>query len=365
VHVLALTKPDGRRLALYGREVISGIGAAASPQTGSVAANPHMRWHPLRGEWVAYAAHRQERTFLPPPEYNPLRPGSDPAAPTELPEGRYDIAVFDNLFPTLTATAHDPPELHIPTQPALGRCEVVVYSPDPDRSLAQLPIWHLDLLLAVLGDRTQKLGAEKTIRYVLPFENRGAEMGVTLHHPHGQIYAYPMIPPTPARMLECEQEHLRRTGTGLLTGLLASELEQRVRILYEGEHAVAFVPPWARYPYETWIAPKARSAFLHELDDDTRRDLGRALKVVLLKYDGLWQRPMPYVMAWYQAPTDGLSHPECHLHAEILPAYRTRDKLKYLAGTELGAGMFASDVLPEDAAARLAAVDVGARADVP
>jgi UDPglucose--hexose-1-phosphate uridylyltransferase len=364
LHVLDLIKPDGRRLALYGRDAISGVGAATSPRAGTIAANPHLRWHPLRGEWVAYAAYRQERTFLPPPEYNPLRPGSDPAVPTELPEGHYDIAVFDNLFPSLSASAHDPPELHIPTEPGLGRCEVVVYTQDPGGTLAELPTWHLKLLLDVLGDRTQKLGADKTIRYVLPFENRGTEMGVTLHHPHGQIYAYPMIPPTPARMLACEQEHFHRTGTGLLTGLLARELELRVRILYEGKHAVAFVPPWARYPYETWIAPKASAAFLHELDDDTRRDLGLALKIVLLKYDRLWQRPMPYIMTWYQAPTDGAPHPECHLHAELLPPYRTRDKLKYLAGTELGGGMFASDVLPEDAAARLAAVDVGASADV-
>lgn len=358
LHVLELVKPDARRLTLYGREAISVVGAAPSPRADPIHANPHLRWHPLRGEWVAYAAHRQDRTFLPPPEYNPLRPGNDPSFPTELPEGRYDVAVFDNLYPTLSAAAHDPPILHVPTGPGTGHCEVVVYTQDPGTTLARLPISHVELLLAVWGDRTQRLAADGAVRFVLPFENRGTEMGVTLLHPHGQIYAYPMVPPVPAIMVAHEEAHFRGTGTGLLTHLIVQELEVGSRILYEGDHAVAFVPPWARYPYESWVAPKARFAYLHDLDEDTRLDLARALKIVLLKYDGLWQRPMPYIMAWYQAPTDGTAHPECHLHAELLPAYRTPHKLKYLAGTELAAGMFANDVLPEDAAAQLAGVNV-------
>lgn len=358
MYLLELVKPDFRRLTLYSREAISGVGAAPSPNNQPVDVNPHLRWHPLRGEWVAYAAHRQDRTFLPPPEYNPLRPGSNPDFPTELPEGRYDVAVFDNLYPALSDAAHDPPALHVPTRPGTGHCEVVVYTQDPDTTLGRLPVSHLALLLAVWGDRTRRLASDSAVRYVLPFENRGTEMGVTLLHPHGQIYAYPAVPPVPSRMLEREAAHFEATGEGLLTGLIAQESDIGSRVLYEGEHAIAFVPPWARYPYETCVAPKARFGFMHDLEVETRVDLARALKVVLLKYDGLWQRPMPYVMAWYQAPTDGKSHPECHTHAELLPAYRSRDRLKYLAGTELAAGLFANDVLPEDAAAQLAAVDV-------
>ena len=359
MHVLELRKPDGRLLTLYGNGPIVGVDAAPSPRDVPLVANPHLRWHPLRAEWVAYASHRQERTFLPPPEYNPLRPTRDPSVPTELPAGQYDVAVFDNLFPALADTASDAPALHVPTLPAKGRCEVVVFSQDAAGSLGSLPVDHVALVLRVFGDRTQKLSHEPAVRYVLPFENRGAEIGVTLHHPHGQIYAYPAVPPVPARMLEQEADHLRQSGQGLLGSLLSQELGSGARILYAGEHAIAFVPAWARFPYEVWVAPRAAHAYLFEIDEQLRLDLARALKTVLLKYDGLWQRPMPYVMAWYQAPTDGSAHPECHLHAELLPAYRASDKLKYLAGTELAAGMFANDVLPEDAARRLAAVEVG------
>lgn len=358
MHFIELTKPDGRRISLYSRRPIGEVGAAPSPRAQPVHPNPHMRWHPLRGEWVAYAAHRQDRTFLPPPEYNPLRPCTDPANPTELPTGDYDIAVFDNLFPTLALEAHDPPQLHIETRAGIGKCEVVVFTQDSRASLGSLPVDHIALLLEVWGRRTEALAASGVIDYVLPFENRGVEVGVTLHHPHGQLYAYPFTPPIPARMHEVESSYHRSHARVLLSDLLAEELRLRTRLTYEGPHAVAFLPPWARYPYEVWVAPRTPRAYFSELRDDERMDLARALKTVLLKFDGLWNRPFPYIMVWYQAPTDGASHPEAHLHAEFYPPYRTREKLKYLAGTEIAAGMFASDALPEDKARELQAVHV-------
>jgi UDPglucose--hexose-1-phosphate uridylyltransferase len=188
---------------------------------------------------------------------------------------------------------------------------------------------------------------------VLPFENRGVEVGVTLHHPHGQIYAYPFVPEVPRQMNELEQTYFARTGTALVETMIERELGDGIRVLYAGPHAVAFVPMCARYPYEVWVAPRKAVADLSRLDAAQRADLARALKTTLLKYDGLWQRPFPYLMAWYQAPTDGDAHPESHVHAEFYPPYRTRDKLKYLAGTEIAAGMFASDALPEAKAREL------------
>src|SRR5918993_2787050 len=213
-----LEKPDGRALTLYSRRPIGAVGAARSPRQ-RVEANPHLRYHPLRGTWVAYAAYRQDRTFLPPPEYNPLLPSDDPANPTELPAGDYDIAVFDNLFPTLTPHAHDAPPLAVATLPAHGKCEVVVYSQDATTSLGQLPLDHIELLLEVWGERTQALGEQPFVSYVLPFENRGVEVGVTLHHPHGQIYAYPFVPPVPRLMTELQGTHLRTTGVPLLASM--------------------------------------------------------------------------------------------------------------------------------------------------
>lgn len=353
-----LQKPDGRHITLYSRRPLSASGPAPTPRLEPVHANPHLRWHPLRGEWVAYAAYRQDRTFLPPPEYNPLRPCTDPSHPTELPSGDYDIAVFDNLFPTLALDAHTPPELPIVSEPGVGKCEVVVFTQDSNASLGSLPLDHIALLFEVWGERTQALASTGLIKYVLPFENRGVEVGVTLHHPHGQLYAYPFVPPVPARMQSLEREYYASHGHALLEHLIAAELDAAARVLYAGPHAVAFLPAWARYPYEVWVAPRKAVAYFHDLRSDERDDLARALKTVLLKFDGLWNRPFPYIMAWYQAPTDGIAHPEAHLHAEFYPPYRTREKLKYLAGTEIAAGVFANDALPEDKARELQNVRV-------
>jgi UDPglucose--hexose-1-phosphate uridylyltransferase len=358
MHFQELLKPDGRKLTLYGRSPIEANLQAPSPSDQPVQANPHLRWHPLRGEWVAYASHRQGRTFMPPPEYNPLAPTSNSTFPTELPQGHYDVAVFDNRFPSLTVQAHDPPQLIVDTLPANGACEVVVFTPDPSMSLAGLPLDHLDLLLQVWGDRTRILGSYPQIQYVLPFENKGIEVGVTLHHPHGQIYAYPFVPPVPARMLACQNAYYQSHQRGLLQDFIQQEIQDDKRILYRDEFAIAFVPVCARYPYEVWLAPIDPVQMLADLTAVQRSSLAKALKTVALKYDGLWNRSFPYLMAWFQAPTDGQPHPEFHLHAEFYPPYRTSDRLKYLAGTELAAGMFANDALPEEKAKELQAVPV-------
>jgi UDPglucose--hexose-1-phosphate uridylyltransferase len=281
----------------------------------------------------------------------------DWAHPTELPAGDWDVAVFDNRFPSLTLESKEPPDLIVPTAPAFGKCEVVVFTQDARSSLGALPLDHLELVLEVWADRSDTLGNLAGIDYVLPFENRGAEVGVTLHHPHGQVYAYPVIPPVPARMQQIALEFYQANQSGILQDLISKELKAP-RMLYRGEHAVAFVPVCARYPYEVWVAPIAPAESFAHLSGNQRADLARALKTVLLKFDGLWKRPFPYLMAWYQAPTDGKRHPESHLHAEFYPPYRTPDKLKYLAGTELAAGFFAMDALPEEKARELQQIQV-------
>lgn len=343
---------------MYSRLPIAEEITAPSPSVEPVQANPHLRWHPLRGEWVIYASHRQGRTFMPPPEYNPLAPTTNAQFPTELPQGAYDIAVFDNRFPSMTLAAHDPPDSFIQTLPANGACEVVVFTQDPQASLSSLRLDHLELLLAVWGERTRILGSKPEIQYVLPFENKGIEVGVTLHHPHGQIYAYPVIPPVPAQMLKMQADFYQEFGVGLLEYLIQEEITDNQRIIYQDKHAIAFVPVCARYPYEVWVAPIKPVATFNELTPEQRQALAKALKTVTLKYDGLWNRLFPYLMAWFQAPTDGKDYPEAHLHAQFYPPYRTKDKLKYLAGTELAGGMFANDSLPEEKAKELQSVKV-------
>lgn len=343
---------------MYSRRPIAEELTAPSPSSEPVQANPHLRWHPLRGEWVAYASHRQGRTFMPPAEYNPLAPTTNPEFPTELPQGEYDVAVFENRFPSLTPLANSPPHCIVETLPANGACEVVVFTQDPQASLGSLSLDHLELLLQVWGDRTRILGSVPQIQYVLPFENKGVEVGVTLHHPHGQIYAYPFIPAVPARMLELQQQFYQEQGRGLLEDLIQKEIADQQRIIYQDQYTIAFIPVCARYPYEVWLAPIQAVSSFNELSLEQRQSLAKALKTIVLKYDGLWDRPFPYLMAWFQAPTDGQAHPESHLHAQFYPPYRTEKKLKFLAGTELAAGMFVNDALPEEKAKELQAVAI-------
>lgn len=348
-----LVKPDGRRLWLYGRAPIVVATDAPSPRGELDPPNPHLRWHPLRGEWVAYADHRQTRTFLPPPEYDPLAPTTDAGNPTELPAGHYDVAVFENRFPALHPNAHDPPRTLVPTLPGHGGCEVVVYTQDVKGSLGALPLSHVELVVRVWADRTRELGARVDVACVFPFENRGVEVGVSVPHPHGQIYAYPFVPPILTRELV-----MQAAQPGLLAALIAAELEAGTRIVHRERHAVAWVPVFARYAYEIWVAPLRAAPSLVGLEEREIADLARALKSALMKLDAMWQRPMPYVLAVHQAPTDGMDHPEAHVHIEIYPALRMKDRLKYLAGSEIGAGTFTADTLPEETARELRGVDV-------
>ena len=205
-----------------------------SPSDEPVDARPEMRWHPLRGEWVIYAAHRLNRTFLPPPEYNPLSPTSDPEHPTELPRGQYDMAVFDNRFPSLSLTAPEPEAVPgTDARPGTGKCEVVVFSQDASGTLGGLPAEQVELLLKIWADRTTRLAQTGVIKSVLAFENRGVEVGVTLHHPHGQIYAYDHIPPVQARMLESAEAYQREHGQPWLPDFVAAERQAGLRVILD------------------------------------------------------------------------------------------------------------------------------------
>ncbi|MBA3541996.1 MAG: galactose-1-phosphate uridylyltransferase [Deltaproteobacteria bacterium] len=357
VYKQALEKPDGRELILYSRAPIDPAIVATSAGERSPSGS-HLRWHPLRGEWVVYAGHRQDRTFLPPPEWNPLAPTTDPAHPTEVPAGAWDVAVFENRFSALGAQPGMavPPQI-VATAPCGGRTEVVVFTQDPQASLGGLPLDHLELVLAVWADRTQSLGRASDVQYVFPFENRGVEVGVSLHHPHGQIYAYPFVPPIAARELALQHDYYAQHGRGLFEHLIEGELANGTRTLYVGERALAFVPVCARWAYEIWVAPRRPTATLGELTDDERGDLARALQIALRKLDGLWQRPMPYILSVHQGPPRG-QHPHAHVHIEIYPWLRMPGRIKYLAGSEVAAGVFTADTLPEDKAAELRAVEI-------
>ena len=315
-----------------------------------------LRWHPLLSQWVITATHRQDRTFLPPEDYCPLCPTKPGGFPTEVPAESYDIVVFENKFPSLQREPPEPAAAATPVspvKPARGVCEVVLYSPDHRASLSTMPLRRIANLAQVWRDRTAVLGERPEIEYVFVFENRGEAVGVTLHHPHGQISAFPFVPPLVQKELEASRAHHLEHGRCLFCDTVQGELADGRRIVLEGERFVAFIPFFARYPYEVYLAPKRHQATMLDWTAADAEDLAAVLKGLLRKYDALFDKPFPYLMVCHQAPTDGAPHPEYHLHFEFYPPLRTATKLKYLAGCEAGAGNFIMDKLAEESAAEL------------
>jgi UDPglucose--hexose-1-phosphate uridylyltransferase len=315
-----------------------------------------LRWHPFLEQWVITATHRQDRTFLPPADYCPLCPTLPGGFPTEVPAASYDIVVFENKFPSLQP---DPPEPAVaatslsPVEPARGVCEVVVYSPRHQDSLASMSVERIRNLARVWKDRYLELGARDFVRYVFVFENRGEVVGVTLHHPHGQIYAFPFIPPVAEKELAASRRFFAEHGRCLLCAGLAEEIRDGRRIVLEGDRFVAYVPFHARWPYEVTLAPRVHQVSMAEWSDADMEDLAVVLKGLLQKYDALFAKPFPYMMVVHQAPTDGEDHRHSHLHFEFYTPQRAADRLKFLAGVESGAGTFINDKLAEDSAAQL------------
>ncbi|MCL5283674.1 MAG: galactose-1-phosphate uridylyltransferase [Armatimonadetes bacterium] len=315
-----------------------------------------LRWNPLLEEWVITATHRQERTFFPPRDYCPLCPTRPGAFPTEIPAPDYQIAVFENKFPSLQRKPPAPSladDDFYPIRPAAGVCEVVCYTSNHDVEMADLPLNKIENLIAVWVDRFVELGARDDVSYILIFENKGKEIGVTLSHPHGQIYSYPFVPPIPAKELEAANRHHEKTGRCLICDIMGRELADAKRIVYENEGFVIYVPFFARYPYETHLVARNHQPSLASLSIKEQHHLAVALKTITTKYNHLWGFSLPYMMLMHQAPTDGKHYEGAHLHIEFQPPYRTPDKLKYLAGSEAGAGVFIVDTHAEDTAATL------------
>jgi UDPglucose--hexose-1-phosphate uridylyltransferase len=315
-----------------------------------------LRWHPFLEEWVITATHRQGRTFLPPEDYCPLCPTKPGGFPTEIPNPEYDIVVFENKFPSLQANPPQPSVAATPLSPvelAQGVCEVVVYSPEHQGTLAVMPLARIRNLITVWQDRYCELGGREEIKAILIFENKGEAVGVTLHHPHGQIYAFPFIPPKLEKELAASHRYYEQHAQCLFCDTVAEELRDGRRIVFESERFVAFIPFFARLPYEVYLAPKQHLASLVEFTVGDREDLAVALKGLLLKYDALFGFSFPYIMVIHQAPTDGGSYPDYHFHFEFYPPLRTANKLKFLAGCESGAGNYINDTLAEEKAAEL------------
>ena len=350
---------DGRELFYYD-DATTELGSARAIDARVLDPRPDtatMRQDVLTGEWISIAAARQNRVFLPPADQDPLAPQSA-GNPSEVP-ANYDVAVFENRSPSfgpaLAETADDPPqglgdlaELGIGrSRSSVGRCEVVSFSPETTGSFGTQSEGRARTVIEAWADRTAALSALPGVEQVFPFENRGEQIGVTLHHPHGQLYAYPYVTPRTTRMLDS----IERTSTDLFARILDSE-RAGPRVVLSGAHWTAFVPFAARWPIEVHMMPHRQVPDFAATSDEERDELAGLYRRLLRGIDALYGTPTPYIAAWHQAPVH-VGRDTVRLHLQLTSPRRAVDRLKYLAGSESAMGAWIGDVRPEDAADRI------------
>lgn len=340
VHRRHHIKGDGRDLFLYGYDRMSRD--RIKGEDLPMSAGGELRHHPLRNEWSIYAAGRQNRTYKPNLAANPLAP-SQPGQPlTEIPFEDFELAVFTNRFPSLSVGAPPSEFQHAQTQAAKGACEVIVYAPEPTGSLATLGQTRRRLLLEAWIDRYAAM-FDAGCAYVLPFENRGDAVGVTLHHPHGQIYGFPVVPIPQANALAAFEAGYD----------LAAEMKYwgDAYHIAEAGGLLAYAPPFARFPYEVWISaiePVSGPWAFNETQSD---GFAHLLGDMIARYDAFFGCETPVMLTLHAAPygRDGAFQ----FTAQFYPLLRAPDRIKYLASVEQATGIFTVDIMPEQTAERL------------
>lgn len=315
-----------------------------------------LRFDALTGDWVAIAAHRQTRTYLPPADQCPLCPTTGTNL-SEIPDEDYDVAVFENRFPSL-----GPAVGAVPTDPewgtlgrAFGRCEVVAFTPEHSGSFGELSPERARTVIDAWAHRTQALSALPGVKQVFPFENRGQDIGVTLHHPHGQIYAYSYIPPRSAVMAAAARKFYDDSDgrSTLLGDILTKESESGERMIAQGKYFSAYVPFAAHMPLEVHLTPHRHVPDFAALIDNERDELAVMYLDILRTLENMYTTPTPYIAAWHQAPLDAFLRPAGRFHLELTSPRRAADKLKFLAGSEAAMGAFINDTTPEQSAGML------------
>jgi UDPglucose--hexose-1-phosphate uridylyltransferase len=356
---------DGREL-IYFDDADTSLGEERSIDTRTLDARPAtamMRRDVLTGDWISIAASRQNRAFLPPAHLDPLAPQT-PTNPSEIPS-TYDVAVFENKSPSFgpglaaasgeVEAARDAPlgldDLDAPglerSRSAIGRCEVVCFSPSHTGSFGTQTPRRARTVIEAWADRTAALSALPGVQQVFPFENRGEEIGVTLHHPHGQIYAYPYITPHTKLLLAA----IEREGDDLFARIVAAE-GSGPRVVLDSEHWIAYVPFAARWPIEVHLTPRRHVPDLAATSAPERDELADVYLRLLRGLDALYETPTPYIAAWHQSPVH-VGRDTVRLHLALTSPRRAADKLKYLAGSEAAMGAWIGDIPPETSAARL------------
>lgn len=345
---------DGREIH-YFDDAGSSLPKTRKPDLREPGVRPELaelRHDPLTDEWIAVAAHRHTRAFLPPSHLCPLCPASNENL-SEIPDN-FDVAVFENKNPSFGALGRNLEESDLTqpgeqqlgaTRPAVGHCEVVVFSPEHEGSLGKMPVSRVLTVLNALADRTEELLSLPGVRQVFPFENRGQEIGVTLHHPHGQIYAYPYITPKTQKLVSALSKKPE-----LFDEIIAFESPSD-RVLIDSDSFLAFVPFAARWPMEVHLLPKRRVQNHAQLTEAEREELAQLYSKLLAGFEAVYETPSPYIAAWHQAPV-GEAGRDVRLQLQITSPRRAADKLKYLAGSESAMGAFIADIPAEVIAAQ-------------
>ena len=347
------TLSDGRELIYFDEDGRSTHTAKDTRDLPAVQHASELRYDELTATWITIAAHRQDRIYFPSDDACPFCP-TTPANHSEIPDSHYEVVVFENRFPSFAGEGKPAPiesGRWATTLPAVGRCEVISFTDDHNAAFVELSPSRVRLILEAWTDRTAALLARNSVAQVFCFENRGAEIGVTERHPHGQIYGYPYVTPRTTRTLGAVAAYQRSYSSNLFDDIVQAETDQAERVVIEGEHWIAFVPRAARWPFEVHLYPTRRIPNLAALNDDAKEEFCAMYLDLLRRFDGLFNLPMPYISGWHQAPKgheDGFA-----MHLELFSIRRSADKLKFLAGSESGMDAFISDVAPEYAASRL------------
>ncbi|MEM2961008.1 MAG: galactose-1-phosphate uridylyltransferase [Candidatus Bathyarchaeia archaeon] len=303
-----------------------------------------LRWDPLLSEWIIVSGERGKRPLLP-ENFCPFCPGSE-----EVPESGWVVLSVPNKFPSLSVNPPTPDvkfDRLYRCSPSRGVCEVVIYTPKHDTTLADLSVKNIRAIIDLWADRFEDLGKRDYVKCVFIFENKGRVIGVTLDHPHGQIYAFPFIPPLIKREIESSRRYWKRNGECLFCRIIEKEREDALRIICENNDFICFLPFFARWPYGVDVYPKRHLSALTDLTSGERDSFALILKSILKKFDNLFNMSFPYMMVLHQRPTDNKPYPYYHFHVEFYPPYREKNKIKYFASVETGAGTVTFDYTPE------------------
>ncbi|MFA5858277.1 MAG: galactose-1-phosphate uridylyltransferase [Elusimicrobiota bacterium] len=312
-----------------------------------------LRWNPFLGWWVMYASSRQKRPLLP-KDYCPFCPGSG-----KVPQ-KYDVMMYNNDFPILRL---DPPKVKdiknaglakiVKTARSYGKCEVILYSSEHQSHIGSFTDDKMFSLMNLWKNRYQELGNEKKVKYVYIFENRGEVVGVTIPHPHGQVYAYPFIPKKVELELRESKRYHQKNKSCIHCDLVKAETEIQDRVVMQSKYFTVFIPYFAEYPYQVWIVPGRHFQNILQMSSAETDDLAITFRTVVKMYDALFNMPFPYMMCLHQEPVDGKNYTHYHFHIEFYPPLRSQVTQKFNAGSETGAWVHGNPSSPEEKAEEL------------